>query len=136
MFELYGFFGLFVGIAILVDSLLLGSASSIPGLGGLGLVSLGEYVFGAVMIIMGALGMVAGVWIFRSNTKGIWVGAPLLGIGIVFAFIIILIGGRSVVGWEIGITFIGIDVIMTALAGWGYDSMESAENGENEDSLQ
>jgi hypothetical protein len=126
LFVFYGIFGLVVGASILMSGIILGGFSSIPGLGDMGLASLGLFGLGAIVTVMGALGIVAGAWLWGANTHGIWLGSPLLAIGITIGLVIALIG-RNVVSYEIAIVFVGINLIMILLAGWGWDTIRGAE---------
>jgi len=134
MFVAYGIFGMLLGVAMLISGFMLGGLSSIPSLGSMGMASLGAFGLGGLLTVMGALGIVAGAWVWGSNAHGIWLGSPLLGIGIVVALFIALIG-RNIVSLEIGATFLGINVIMIALAGIGWDTIKGAEDVEIENSL-
>lgn len=129
LFVAYGIFGMVLGLVILISGMILGGVSSIPSLGSIGLASLGLFGLGAIITVMGALGIVAGAWLWGVNPHGIWLGSPLLGIGIVVALLIILIG-RDIVSYEIGGSFLGINMIMIILAGWGWDTIKGAEDVE------
>ncbi len=134
MFVAYGIFGMALGVALLISAFTLGGNSSLPSLGSMGIASLGVFVVGGLLIVMGACGIVAGAWVWGANPHGIWLGSPLLGIGIVVALFIMLIG-RNIVSLEIGATFLGINVIMLALAGIGWDTIKGIEDAEFENSM-
>ena len=83
------------------------------------------------MIIMGALSMVTGVWLWGAKFPGIGVGISLLIIGVIIDAIVIIFG-RDIVSYEIGMTFLTVNAIMLILAAWGWSTINHANSFELE----
>ncbi len=123
-FFLYGAFGVGVGILFVIAGFLSGLVSSVPFYGSLALTSLGLLGFGGLLLAMGIVGIICGVWLWRVQVWGAAIGIPLLIVGMVIGlFFVITV--PNLVTFELTMTIWVVNVILLAILAFTWGRMKS-----------
>lgn len=85
LYFLYGAFGIGIGLIFIGAGFASGIVSSLPGASSVEYTSIGLLGLGGVLLVMGILGIICGVWLWKVQTLGAVVGIPLLIGGLAIA---------------------------------------------------
>jgi hypothetical protein len=118
-FFLYSGVGIGIGIFFIAAGFLSGIVSSVPNLTSIATTSVGLLGFGGLLVIMGILGVICGLWLWKVQTWGAVVGIPLLIGGLAIASILMWLF-PVLFFYEVGGSVWFVNVIMTIilLASW------------------
>ncbi len=121
-FFLYGFFGVIVGLVSIAAGLAAGSLSDYYfGFSSAASTSVYLLSLGGLLFVMGVLGIICGVWLWKGQTTGAVVGIPLLLGGLAIVSILDLrFPSQSLSTYEvIGIVWTVNVILLTILiASW------------------
>jgi hypothetical protein len=123
-FVLYGVFGVVLGIVVVVGGFASGAAASIPFYSSLTLASLGLLGFGGVLIVMGIVGIVCGVWLWRVQIWGAAIGIPLLVIGMVIPTFFVYFA-PSLLTFELLVTIWAINLLLMVVLVFSWGKLKS-----------
>lgn len=132
LFVLYGLVGIGLGFMFVAGGFATGLVASMPMAGlfnnGATLASLGLLGVGALLLAMGAFGMISGVWLWRMQIWGAVVGSVLLIIGMIIPLFIV-ITSPVLITYEFLLLVWGVNFVMLVLliGSWGKLRPVSAE---------
>lgn len=126
LFVIYGLTGIGLSIIFLLAGFATGIISPIPSSGLLAIASVGLLLLGGVFLVMGILGVICGAWMWGVKLWGIYIGIPLLMIGLVTSFFF-AVAAQVLLAWEITGTIWAVNLILIALllSSWAWVRSET-----------
>jgi hypothetical protein len=123
-FILYGVFGVGVGILFVMAGFASGLISSVPFYGSLAITSLGLLGFGGLLLAMGIVGIICGVWLWRVQVWGAAIGMPLLFVGMMIVLFIV-VSAPALITFELMITIWAINAVLLAILTFTWGKLKS-----------
>lgn len=123
-FFLYGAFGVVSGIILVAAGFASGLIASVPFYGSVALASLGLLGFGGLLLAMGIVGVICGVWLWRVQVWGAAIGIPLLIAGMIVPLFFVTVG-PSLVTFEFMATIWVINVLLLVILMFSWGKLRS-----------
>lgn len=118
-FFLYACFGIVVGFLFIYAGFLSGVILGFPGSTDFASTSVGLLGFGGLLLVMGILGAICGLWFWKVQTWGAVVGIPLLIGGLALASSLV-VSFRELFFYEVAGTVwvVNVALLIILLASW------------------
>jgi hypothetical protein len=127
-FLLYGIFGIGIGLVFLVAGFVTGLVSSIPFYPSQVPASLGLLGLGGLLLVMGILGVICSVWLWRVQVWGAAVGIPLVLVGIIIGWFLVA-SSPVLITYELTVTIWTVNASLFALLVASWSKLQSFGEG-------
>ena len=122
-FFMYSGVGIGIGILFIAAGYASGVFAGVPGFSSIAVTSIGLLGFGGLLVVMGILGVVCGLWLWKSQLTGVIVGIPLLLGGVAIASILVALY-PTLIFYEVGGTVYFVNGTLFILLAGSWSKME------------